>query len=154
MTPCPFPADIISGLVRTALVSQMDTVIGLSQLDQGKAREDLKPFPPLPLSLSSFLSFPGPLGLFMLLFGDASVLTRRSEVARPQELFRSFSLDALSPRFTTHTGLCHSPRTQPSLMLACMYVNRQSGACRQTPTFIALGQLLTIPDVQVTRVSI
>lgn len=61
----------------------------------GKAREDFKLFFP-PFFIFFFYLPPGSLGLFMLLFGDASVLTRRSEVSRPQDQLRSFSPDALS----------------------------------------------------------
>lgn len=115
----PWPRTLATAIIlRTALVSEMNPVIWVSQLDQGKPERTPSCF--FSFLYLLFYLLPGPLGLFVLLFRDASVLTPRSEAAHPQELFRSVCLDALSVWFPTHTGLCHSPRTQPSLTLTYM----------------------------------
>lgn len=73
-------------------MSEMNPVIWISQLESRRGPQDVF----FPFFIVFFYLLSGPLGLFGLLFRDASALTRRSEAARPQELFRSFCLDALS----------------------------------------------------------
>lgn len=130
INPWPWTtAEIISGLIRAVLVSEMDTVIWLSQLDQAKP-EDLKLFFSF-LCLLFFFFFnllPGPLGLFMLLFRDASVLTWRVRGRSS-----TWAIPPLLP-WCSVTTIHHSHRS-PSLSSdtavthAHMYGNRQSCPC-------------------------
>lgn len=93
------------------------------QLDQGSERR--------PQAVFFFLSSSRPLGLFMLLFRDASVLTLEVRGHSSTGAIPLLLPNALSVWFTTHTGPCHSGPTQPSLTLTCMWICRAALAGRR-----------------------
>jgi len=71
-----------------------------------------------------FKSTSRPLGLFMLLFRDASVLSPKVRGRSSTGAIPLLLPSALSRWFTTHTGPCHSAPTQPSLTPTCVWICR------------------------------